>query len=270
MIKRNEKIINIIYKAAKILEGTEKGCPREQIHEKGGTFNYVTEYDVKVQSFLEAELSALVPGAHFFAEEDDENERVLSDGYTFIIDPIDGTSNFIHGMGNSAISVALFKDKEAEFGAVYLPYTREMFYAEKGGGAFCNGEPIRVSELELNQALSIFGTSPYMRDTMSGAVTELMHGLLIRSVDVRRFGAAAADLCHVACGRAAAFCEMYLSPWDYAAGNLILTEAGGIVTRFDGSPVSYTQKSSILASNKKAYAEVYAVCREIAEKYIVK
>lgn len=265
----NEKILDIIREAGMIVTSAPRGCPEELIRQKGGTFNYVTEYDVKVQRFLEENLSKLIPDARFLAEEEGEDRRSLG-GRTFIIDPIDGTSNFIHGLGPSAISVALFDGDAAEFGAIYLPYTGEMFYAEKGGGAFLNGKPIRVSPLPLEKALACFGTTPYMRDTMSGAVTELMHGLLVRSVDVRRFGAAAADLCFVACGRAAAFCEMLLSPWDIAAGSLIVTEAGGVVSRFDGSALTFDGKCSIVAANKESYAQALEICSQISGKYGVK
>ena len=109
-----------------------------------------------------------------------------------------------------------------------------------------------------------------MRDTMCEPVMELIRSLFLVSVDVRRLGSAAADVCFVACGRAAAFCEMYLSPWDYAAANLILTEAGGVVTRFDGGDVSYSSKSSILASNKASYGHVLEICKKICETYGVR
>ena len=270
MTDLNKKILDTVYEAGRIVLSAPRGCPEDRIKEKGGTFNYVTEYDVAVQRFLEEKLSEIIPDACFFAEEEGEDKRGLGDKPTFIIDPIDGTSNFIHGFGGSAISVALFENKRARFGAVYLPYSNEMFYAEKDGGAYLNGEPIRVNGLEIQHALTLFGTTPYARDTMSDAVMELIHGLFLRSVDVRRLGAAAADLCYVACGRAAAFCEIALSPWDYAAGNLIVSEAGGIVTRFDGSDVSYTEKSSILASNKAAYGQVFDICKKISDKYGVR
>ena len=269
MTQTNEKILDIVYKAAKIVLSAPRGCPEELIHKKGGTFNYVTEYDVAVQDFLEKEFAKLVPGARFLAEEEGEDKRSLG-GLTFIIDPIDGTSNFIHGLGPSAISVALFDGDEAEFGAIYLPCANEMFYAEKGGGAYLNGKPIHCSSLPLEKALSLFGTTPYMRDTMSEAVVELMHELLVRSVDVRRFGAAAPDLCYVACGRAAVFAEMLLSPWDIAAGALIVSEAGGVVSRFDGSALSYTGKCSIIAANKESYGDTLEICRKISGKYGVK
>ena len=270
MTNTNSRIVKIIYDAAKLLDGTRTGCPEERIHEKNGTFNYVTEYDVAVQRFLEKELSAAVPGACFLAEEEGGDRQGVSDGYTFVIDPIDGTSNFIHGFGISAISVALLYGGCPVFGAVYLPYTDEMFCAEKGGGAFLNGKPIRVNSLPTERALTLFGTTPYMRDTMADAVTELFKRLFLTSVDVRRCGAAAADLCFVACGRAAAFCEMLLSPWDYAAGGLIVEEAGGRVTRFDGSPLSYTEKCTVTAANPVSYAQVSGICRELSDKYGVR
>ena len=270
MTDRYRKITDAVYEAGKIVLSAPRKCPDGLIHEKGGTFNYVTEYDVAVQRFLESKLSELFPGSHFYAEEEGEDRRAAGTGRTFIIDPIDGTSNFIHGFGGCAVSVALFDNGEAEFGAVYLPFSDEMFYAERGGGAYLNGEPIHVNDLETEHALTLFGTTPYMRDTMCNAVTELMRGLFMCSVDVRRCGAAAADLCYVACGRAAAFAEILLSPWDYAAGNLIVREAGGVVSAFDGGPVSYVSKSSVIAANPRAYRRVFELCKSISEKYGVR
>ena len=227
MTYTNEKIIEAVRGAGQIILGAPEKCPGELIHKKGGTFNYVTEYDVAVQDYLQDRLGKLVPGASFCAEEA-EGFTGPGEGYTFIIDPIDGTSNFIHGFRLSAVSVSLLYNGRAVSGAVYLPYTDEMFYAEQGGG-----------------------------------------GLFMTSVDVRRCGAAAADLCFVACGRAAAFCEMLLSPWDYAAGALIVAEAGGVVSRFDGSPLSYTEKCTVVAGNPEAYAQVSAICGKIRDKYSV-
>lgn len=264
---QNQRIIETIREASKIMTAAPRGCPEELIHQKGGTFNYVTEYDVAVQRFLEEKLLEIIPGAKFLAEEEGEDKRVIGEGYTFIIDPIDGTSNFIHGLGESGISVALLKDKEPVFGAVYLPFADEMFAAEAGGGAFLNDRPIHVSGLPLEKGLALFGTSPYMRDRLCEATMDLMRGLFMHSVDVRRFGAASADLCYVACGRATAFCEMSLSPWDHAAGDLIVKEAGGSVTQFDGSDQIYERNCSMVATNMAAKEQVLEICRKIAEKY---
>ncbi|MBO4422459.1 MAG: inositol monophosphatase [Clostridia bacterium] len=267
MTQRNETILRAVRESAKIVLSAPRGCPADKIHEKDGTFNYVTEYDVAVQRYLETELIKIVPDARFLAEEEDGDLRGPGEGYTFIIDPIDGTSNFIHGFGVSAISVALFRDGEPEFGAVCLPFSGETFYAEAGGGAYLDGRQIRVSDLPMERSLTLFGTTPYMRDTMCDAVLELMRGLFVSSVDVRRCGAAAADLCFVACGRASAFCEMLLSPWDIAAGALIVSEAGGIVSDFCGGGLRYDSKCSIIAANEQSYGKALAVCRALSDKY---
>ncbi|MCR5693838.1 MAG: inositol monophosphatase [Clostridia bacterium] len=267
MTERNEKIIEVIREAAKIMTSAPRGCPEELIHQKGGTFNFVTEYDVAVQRFLEAHFTEIIPDTKFLAEEEGEDGRNIGDGFTFIIDPIDGTSNFIHGLGDSGISVALLEDKETVFGAVYLPFSDEMFYAEKDGGAWLNGKPIHVSGLPLEKGLALFGTSPYMRDRLCDATLDLMRGLFMNSVDVRRFGAASADLCYVACGRAAAYCEMSLSPWDHAAGDIIVKEAGGYVMQFDGSDMVLERKCSTIAVNAAAKDKILEICGPIAEKY---
>ena len=266
----SEKIIEVIREAAKIMLEAPRGCPEELIHQKGGTYNFVTEYDVAVQRFLEEKFLELIPDAVFLAEEEGEDGRSIGSGYTFIIDPIDGTSNFIHGLGDSGISVALLKDRETVFGAVYLPFSDEMFAAEKGGGAQLNGKPIHVSGLPLDKGLSLFGTSPYMRDRLCKATLDLMEGLFMNSVDVRRFGAASADLCFVACGRAAAYCEMSLSPWDHAAGDIIVREAGGFVTQFDGSDVILERNCPVVATNAASHGKVLEICGKIAEKYNIK
>lgn len=267
MTERNNRIIEIIREASKIMTSAPRGCPQELIHQKGGTFNYVTEYDVAVQHFLEEKLLEVIPGAKFLAEEEGEDKRTIGGGFTFIIDPIDGTSNFIHGLGESGISVALLLDGVTVFGAVYLPFADEMFAAEKGGGAFLNGDPIRVSTLPAEKALVLFGTSPYLRDRLCDATVDLMRGLFMNSVDVRRFGAASADLCYVACGRAAAFCEMSLSPWDHAAGDIIVCEAGGTVTQFDGSPVTLEHNCPVAAVNAAAKSKILEICGKTAAKY---
>lgn len=257
-----EKILNIIYEAGKIMLSAKGGCPEGLIHSKEGTFNYVTEYDSKIQRFLEKELLQVVPDAHFLAEEDGEDNNAIGAGYTFIIDPIDGTSNFIHDYGESAISVALLYDKEPVFGAVYLPFKDEMFYAEKGKGAYKNGKPISVSKTQLKDSLTLVGTAPYVRDKMCDATMEMIKELFLNSVDIRRGGSAASDLCYIACGRAACYCELNLSPWDHAAGAFIVKEAGGYVTTFDGSALPYNRRSTVFASN--------AVCREQAELMVRK
>ena len=250
---KNVKILDIIKEAGAIMRSAKMSDGL--ISSKSGTFNFVTEYDSEIQRFLESELISVYPDAVFFAEEDGEDRSTLGDGYTFIIDPIDGTSNFIHGYSDRAVSVGLLYRKKPYFGAVYLPFSDELYYAEAGCGAYRNGEKIRVSKRKLSGSLSAFGTCPYDRDKLGKKVMELAYELFMHSVDLRRCGSAASDLCAVACGRLGCFCELVLSPWDYAAGSLIVTEAGGCVTRLDGSPISYSERSPVLATNAVCHGE---------------
>lgn len=257
---KNKIILDIIKEAGLIIRGAKMSDGL--IRSKSGTFNFVTEYDSKIQKFLEEKLSSVYPDAVFLAEEDGEDRSTLGDGYTFIIDPIDGTSNFIHGYSDRAVSVGLLYKKAPYFGAVYLPFTDELYYAEAGRGAYRNGEAIRVSQSDLAGSLTSFGTCPYDRDKLGKKVMDLAYELFMHSTDLRRCGSAASDLCAVACGRLGCFCELVLSPWDYAAGSLIVTEAGGSVTRLDGSPISYSERCPILAAN--------AVCRDEAIRLLSK
>ena len=260
MTEKNKIILDIIKKAGLIMRGAK--MDESLIHSKSGTFNFVTEYDCKIQRFLQEELTSVYPDAVFLAEEDGEDHSALGGGYTFIIDPIDGTSNFIHGYSDRAVSVGLLYKKAPYFGAVYLPFTDELYYAEAGCGAYRNGERIRVSQSGLAGSLTSFGTCPYDRGRLGKKVMELAYELFMHSTDLRRCGSAASDLCAVACGRLGCFCELILSPWDYAAGSLIVTEAGGSVTRLDGSPISYSERSPILATN--------AVCHDEAMRLLAR
>ena len=221
------------------------------IDEKPGSANFVTVYDVRVQERLMETLHRILPQAGYLAEEQENDASVLQNGYCFIIDPIDGTTNFIHNYGISAISVGLLYNGTPVFGAVYDPARREMFHARRGIGAFLNGRPIRVSTRSGAKALYAVGTTPYYKDTMADAMFAVMRSLFMAGADIRRCGSAALDLCAVACGRADGFCELRLSPWDYAAGALLVTEAGGFISQPDGSPVVFDAPCGILAGTEE-------------------
>ena len=228
---------------------------------KSGDGNYVTEYDVRVQACLRDALAGICPEAAFCGEENGEQgEGAL----TWIVDPIDGTSNFIHGTGMCAVSVALSRPavNVSELAAVYNPYTDEMYAASRGGGAFLNGKRLTVSARDYEHALIGFGTTPYDR-ALAGATFALASKAFSQALDVRRSGSAALDLAYLAAGRLDGFFEMTLQPWDYAAGALLVAEAGGIVTRFCGAPLDLRRPSSVLAGN----GEVYAALRAMAAPY---
>ena len=232
--------------AGRIMHGTNPADVG--ITQKPGTANYVTECDVAVQKFIARELSVFSPEIGFFGEEDTEKEKLISD-LAFVVDPIDGTTNFIRDYHASSISVALVVDGTAELGAVYNPYLDEMFSAKRGCGAFCNGNRLHVSSEPLENALVIFGTSPY-REELGEQSFKLAYSYFRQAADVRRSGSAALDLCAVAAGRADLFFELSLSPWDYAAGALIVEEAGGIVSDADGGNLLYDRPCSVVARNK--------------------
>ena len=228
---------------------------------KPGEANFVTVYDVRVQEILIGGLRALFPDAYFYAEEKDNSAAAPAEGLCFFIDPIDGTTNFIHNMQCSAVSVGLYENGVPVFGAVYDPYRGEMYHAAQGEGAYLNGEPISVSSRPLEKALISVGTAPYNR-VHADETFQRMRRVFLRCADLRRCGSAALDVCWVACGRTDAYFEDVLSPWDYAAGALILKEAGGEVTTYAGQPHKPGEKASILCSNKVLHQTVLDLINE--------
>lgn len=214
---------------------------------KSGVADLVTEYDKNIQNQLETGLKKILPESKFIGEEG-SSDKLTDDGYAFIVDPIDGTTNFIKDYHHSAISVALLKGKEVVAGVVYNPYLDEIFHAIKGQGAFCNGKKISVSDRPIDNALVLFGSSPYDKNLFTKTI-EILSEYFYKALDIRRSGSAALDLCWVACGRAELYFELQTSPWDFAAGKLLVEEAGGVVTALDGEPLSFEGKTSILAKN---------------------
>lgn len=206
------------------------------IRTKGET-DYVTNVDLAVQELLRERLAALAPEIQFMGEEQD-NTGLDWSRPCWVLDPVDGTTNLIHNFRHSAISLALAEAGQILFGVVYNPYSGECFTARRGQGAFCNGSPIRISSADrLEDSLLSVGTVPGRRELADTAFRQ-MRALYDRCQDVRRTGCASLDLCWVACGCLDGYVELSLQPWDYAAGMLIVAEAGGRVTAPDGSPLS--------------------------------
>lgn len=216
------------------------------ITSKEGHANYVTNIDIRVQAYLEKALLELLPGSAFIGEE--KENRSLTDAPTWIVDPLDGTTNMIHDYHLSAVSIAFCEKKKPVTGLVFQPYTRELFYAEAGRGAFLNGRPIHVSGTPFREALVAVGTSPYYEELREKGMA--MAQDFIRScADIRRSGSAALDLANLACGRHEVFFEMMLNPWDYAAGSLIVQEAGGrIMMPLAEGGMDYGLSTAILAA----------------------
>ena len=231
---------------------------------KEGSANFVTAYDVKVQEFLKEGLTRLFPDAHFFAEEDGESTQTIGAGYTFIIDPIDGTTNFMCGYDHSAVSVGLLLDGQPLFGGIYDPYRDEYYMAVTGQGATRNGRPITVSTRPVTRGIVAIGSAPYRKDTLSETMISMTADLFHTFADFRRSGSAALDICHVASGQLDAFCEPVLSPWDYAAGSVILSEAGGVSTNFAGKPLDLSAPSSCVFGSPVSHPAALGVCGKYA------
>ncbi len=238
-------IIDIARRAGAIIRDAKRDTL--QIDAKTGSANFVTTYDKKVQDFLKEELLKAIPDSVFVGEEGDDKNYSLS-GNCFIVDPIDGTTNFIKDYHISCVSIALLVDGDPYIGVVYNPYLDEMFYAKKGEGAFLNGKKISVSNQPLSNGLVLFGSSPYNKELHEKSF-KVVYDYFKKALDIRRSGSAALDLCSIASGRAELYFELILSPWDYSAGYLIVREAGGVVTTFEGSEVTFNKPCSILARN---------------------
>lgn len=245
-----KQITEIVKEAGKIILSAHN--QENTITAKEGKKNFVTKYDVAVQDFLFKELGKAFPDAEFIGEEGENNFSI--NGLRFIIDPIDGTTNFMQDYRCSCISVALCKGNDVIAGVVYNPYTNEIFSAEKGRGAYLNGDKIKVSERPLSDGLALFGTSPYHPENTDETFA-LLRKVFDFSRDIRRSGSAAYDICMIACGRCEVFFEKSLQPWDIAAGTLILKEAGGVALNYEGKYISFSTPNDVVFANPVAYEE---------------
>ncbi len=217
-----------------------------EISQKEGFANIVTSSDVAVQDFLKQQLATLIPDSGFLCEEEDMHD--LTHPYTWIIDPIDGTANYARGIRECAICVGLKHGDEMEKAVVFLPRTGELFHAERGRGAFLNGKPIHVSNRPFQNAVMCTALSVYHKENTE-VCSRIICETFLQCNDIRRFGAAAPELCYLAMGRCELYFEYILSPWDFAAASLILQEAGGCLSTLSGEPLPLTQPSGVFAAN---------------------
>ena len=222
--------------------------------------NLVTDADHAAEQCVIDHIRAHVPTHRILAEERCA-DRQPSSRYRWVIDPLDGTTNFAHGFPVYAISIGVECDGRGLIGVVYDPTRDELFTARAGGGAHLNGHPIAVSATErLDHALLVTGFAYDIRDTPNNNLNHFGR-FALKAQGVRRTGSAALDLCYVAAGRFDGFWEVKLSPWDMAAGVVILREAGGRVTDFAGSSHSIEQPE-LVASNGRIHDAMLAVLRE--------
>lgn len=242
------KIEKIVRKCAQQILSVNQN--EMKIENKEGIGNIVTQYDKQVQEELKKALMELLPEANFIGEEEDLHSTILDSGYTFIVDPIDGTTNFSRGLSLSAISVGLLKNGQPYIGVCYNPYIDEMFIAQKGQGAYLNMKPIKVSNKKLREGIVFTGNAPYYKEIREQTM-KVLYNFVTSATDFRRFGSAVIELCDIACGRAEVYFELKLQPWDFVAGMLIVEEAGGKVIQINGEDVRFDKPISILASNNQ-------------------
>jgi myo-inositol-1(or 4)-monophosphatase len=227
--------------------------------DKKGTIDLVTEVDVAVERMFRALIAERYPDHEILAEEMGGRKSVPS-GPCWIFDPIDGTTNFAHGLPIFCSSVALEIDGVPQLGAVYDPNRNELFTATRGGGAFLNGKPLHVSSAAtLVDAMLVTGF-PYDVHQRVQEIVGLFGEFVGRARAVRRLGSAALDLCYVAAGRMDAFWESDLKPWDIAGGALVVAEAGGTVTNLAGEPF-VSRGGHVLASNGLLHPAMLEVIR---------
>lgn len=266
---QEQGILSLIRRAGAVIVEASSRLATGDVTSKEGSANYVTVYDVQVQRMLEQGIAEIVPGCSFLAEEEGEDQNTVGDGWTFVIDPIDGTANFIRNYHRSAISVGALYAGELVWGAVYNPYTDEMFHAGKGRGAYLNGKPISVSHRPLGEAIVVMGTSPYYRAELGERTMAVTKALFMQCDDIRRSGSAALDLCEVASGRMDAFFELRLSPWDFMAGCLMIQEAGGWITTVSGAVLPTDGRKRSVAAGGPVLREDFLGILENGGEYAV-
>ncbi len=246
-----EQMTNLAREVGKMLKKELTNFSRDKVETKG-LHNFVSYVDKSSEEILVKELSKILPEAGFIAEENTETKK--GERYNWVIDPLDGTTNFIHGIPLFSISIALMDGEEVISGVVHEVNQNECFYAWKNSKAYLNGNEIKVSDAKtLNVSLLATGF-PYYDYSRLKPYMEMFQFLMRHSHGVRRLGSAAVDLAYVACGRFEGFYEYGLHSWDVAAGTIIVKQAGGIVSDFSGKG-DYIFGKEIIATGNNIHGE---------------
>lgn len=243
-----EKIIELVRSTKNIIMNEEMA---HAVTVKGAA-DYVTKVDMAVQEYLTKELAEISPEIIMLAEEQENNNLDPGKSY-WVLDPIDGTTNLIHGYQMSAVSLGLYKHGQITFAVVYNPFHEELYHAILGQGAYLNGRRLQVSHREaFDTCIISFGSSLYEKDKAKW-LFPIFQSVFEAAADFRRSASAALDLCYVAAGRLDGFFEYNLKPWDYAAGSLIAQEAGGRVADWEDKDVPCLFNSSVVACTPEIY-----------------
>lgn len=220
------------------------------ISEKQGVHNLVTEYDLKSEKLIIEEIKKKYPSHSFLSE---EKGSFGTSPYKWIIDPLDGTVNFAHHIPVFCVSIALKKEEEIILGVIYQPMTEELFIAEKNKGAYLNNKKINVSNTKNFKKTFLATGFPYNVYKNPEHCIDKFSDIIKQGLPVRRLGSAALDLAYVADARFDGYFEANLAPWDIAAGMILVQEAKGKISDWEGNPLSLTKKNHILATNKKIH-----------------
>ena len=253
-----KQVANLSRAMGSYIKSELKNITNEDIENKG--FNdFVTYVDKTSEERLVQELAKLLPEAGIIAEEGSGYHT--AEQFNWVVDPLDGTTNFIHGAPPYSISIALMNRHEIVIGVVYEVVQNECFYAWKNGGSYLNGHKIQVSAHERLSSCLIATGFPYTDFSRLDGYLKVFTHMMKQSHGVRRLGSAAADLAYVACGRYDAFFEYGLHPWDVAAGAILVNEAGGFVADFKGEN-DFIYGQEIVAGNQSIYGEFLNVIKD--------
>jgi myo-inositol-1(or 4)-monophosphatase len=254
-------MLNVAVKAARraaaIINRATNDLDKLTVERKGHN-DFVSEVDRAAEQAVIDTIREAYPQHSILAEESGESKPSADSEYQWIIDPLDGTTNFLHGFPQYCVSIALAVKGVVSHGVIFDPTRNDLFYASRGGGAFLNDRRIRVSKV-INLKDGLIGTGfPYKEFDKFDKYLAMFKEVTQKSAGVRRPGAAALDLAYVACGRFDGFWEMGLSPWDVAAGGLLILESGGLITDFSGEG-DYLHAGHVVAGTPKLFPQLLAI-----------
>lgn len=241
-----DKIIGLVKETRGIIMNRDMAG---HVKEKG-LADYVTQVDFAVQNFLNSRLHDLYPSIGFLGEETGLHQ--MTDEYYWILDPVDGTTNLMHDYQHSVVSLALCSHGEITMGIIYDPYHDELFSATRGEGSFLNGKPIHVSD-DARLQDTIIGVGCTKREPAKPNFDRFLN-VYEEVQDLRRLGSAALELAYTACGRQGGYFEHHLYPWDFAAGILLVREAGGKITDWSGNDLGPATDSAVVATNSHIHS----------------
>lgn len=247
-----EATVEIIRQASEIVKSEDFTVEEKSVKE-----DILTSADIGVQNFLCEKLKKLLPQSGFLCEEKHMSD--LKHDYVWVIDPIDGTTNYSRNIDECAISVALLYNRKPVIGVVYAPLKDYLFTATDGGGAQLNGKNLRVSEKAFENSLICTAMSLYNK-SYAKACSDIIFETYMQCNDIRRFGSCALELCYLAAGKCDLYFEIRVFPWDYSAAYLVLKEAGGVLKGFNGEELTYDKPTVLIgANNFKNFSKLNAI-----------